>query len=114
MAKRTNQLLRVKIVKTNPILYFLLSVNKNNKNSFIVWDVNQFFTRILPKSVEFGRNFSEFVSELCYHRFQRIGQFEFGHENFPRSRPWLLKRMRQRKTRKVRAKVVRLLENLQI
>lgn len=74
----------------------------------------------------------EFVSELRYHRFQRIGRFEFGHENFARGRPWLLKRMVPSKTlddefraklkakrdkakaKKARAKVVRLLENLQI
>ncbi|KAJ0260570.1 hypothetical protein HA466_0067560 [Hirschfeldia incana] len=110
----------------------ILWSNNNSDNSFVVCDVKEFCKRILPKSVELGRNFSEFVSELRYHRFQRTGRFEFGHENFVRSRPWLLKRMvpskawsdklgaklkvkrDKAKARKARAKVVRLLENLQI
>ncbi|KAJ4902667.1 hypothetical protein Rs2_16618 [Raphanus sativus] len=110
----------------------IISWSNNSNSSFVVWDVEEFCKRILPKSVWFGRNFSEFVSELRYHRFQRIGRFEFGHENFARGRPWLLKRMVPSKTlddefraklkakrdkakaKKARAKVVRLLENLQI
>ncbi|CAG7906796.1 hypothetical protein BRARA_D01228 [Brassica rapa] len=106
----------------------IISWTNNSNNSFIVWDVARFCTKILPKSVEFGRNFSEFVSELRHHGFQRIGWFEFGHINFVRSRPWPLKRMvpskawdeklkakrDKAKAKKARAKVVRLLENLQI
>ncbi|CAH8385097.1 unnamed protein product [Eruca vesicaria subsp. sativa] len=110
----------------------IISWSKNSNNSFVVWDVDQLCTKVLPKSVEFGRNFSEFVSELLYHRFHRIGRFEFRHEKFVRSQPWLLKRMvpskasndkfggklkakrDKAKARKVRAKVVRLLENLKI
>lgn len=107
----------------------IISWTNNSNNSFIVWDVPLFCTRILPKSVEFGKNFSEFVSELRHHGFLRIGWFEFGHV---RSRPWLLKRMvpskawndkfgaklkakrDKAKAKKARAKVVCLLENLQI
>ncbi|KAG2286693.1 hypothetical protein Bca52824_046297 [Brassica carinata] len=99
----------------------IISWTNNSNNSFIVWDVPRFCTRILPKSVEFGKNFSEFVSELRHHGFLRIG-----------CRPWLLKRMvpskawndkfgaklkakrDKAKAKKARAKVVRLLENLQI
>ncbi|KAL0773818.1 hypothetical protein Bca101_038969 [Brassica carinata] len=84
----------------------IISWTNNSNNSFIVWDVPRFCTRILPKSVEFGKNFSD--------------------------RPWLLKRMvpskawndkfgaklkakrDKAKAKKARAKVVRLLENLQI
>ncbi|CAA7017730.1 unnamed protein product [Microthlaspi erraticum] len=101
----------------------------NNNSSFVVRDVDEFRRRVLPESAEFGRNFSEFVSELRYHRFQRIGRFEFAHENFVRGRPELLRKMVPRKAwnekfaerlqvkrakAKARYKVVRLLQNLQI
>uniref|UniRef100_A0A0D3C0V1 HSF-type DNA-binding domain-containing protein n=1 Tax=Brassica oleracea var. oleracea TaxID=109376 RepID=A0A0D3C0V1_BRAOL len=54
----------------------IISWTNNSNNSFIVWDVPRFCTRILPKSVEFGKNFSEFVSELRHHGFLRIDPLE--------------------------------------
>ncbi|CAA7058645.1 unnamed protein product [Microthlaspi erraticum] len=108
------------------------SKNCNNNSSFVVREVDEFRRRVLPESAEFGRNFSEFVSELLYHRFESIGRFEFVHENFVRGRPELLRKMVPRKAwnekfaerlkvkrakakaRKARSKVVHLLQDLQI
>ncbi|CAH2079853.1 unnamed protein product [Thlaspi arvense] len=93
-------------------------------DSFVLWDLGAFRTRILPKSTEFGRNISEFVSELRYQRFKQFGRFEFGRRDFVKSK--LLKKKvemfdakRQAKKAKAKAKKARkqvenLFQNLQI
>ncbi|ESQ47022.1 hypothetical protein EUTSA_v10028026mg [Eutrema salsugineum] len=82
----------------DPSFNRIISWGKNN-NSFIVWDVEGFRRRILPMFAEFGRDFSKFESELFIHGFRRIGQYEFGHEDFVRGVPELLMKKMSVKSR---------------
>ncbi|CAF2273475.1 BnaA04g09920D [Brassica napus] len=68
----------------------IISWNKSNNNSFIVWDLKKLRSNILPKSSSvLGRNLTEFVAKLRSHGFRSIvkgpGELEFSHDEFSRS-----------------------------
>lgn len=121
--------IRVYQIVDDPSLDPIISWSKSN-NSFIVWNVQELGRKVLPKSVEFGSSFSQFISLLEYYGFKRVkgpGQWEFGHEDFVRDQPQLLKKMMfkawserivkarpKRKAKKERVKVENLLQNLKI
>lgn len=75
----------------------IISWSEESNNSFIIRNVGEFCTTILPKYREFGFNFSRFFSKLRPHGFQRVrgrpGLMEFGHEDFVRDSPERLKNM---------------------
>ncbi|CAA7055312.1 unnamed protein product [Microthlaspi erraticum] len=125
--------IRVYKIVDDPSLDPIISWSKSN-NSFIVWNVEEFCRVISPKSVGLGRSISRFFCDLRYHGFKRIngrpGRLEFGHDDFVRGQPQLLKKMMVKtwtermeknkakkaraKARKARVKVEHLLQNLQI
>lgn len=124
--------MRVYQIVDDPSLDPIISWSKSN-NSFIVWNLKELRQVISPKYVELGRNFLQFISELKRHGFKRIkgsGHLEFGHDDFVRGQPQLLKKMvvktwtermeknkakrARAKARKARVKVEYLLQNLQI
>ncbi|CAA7055310.1 unnamed protein product [Microthlaspi erraticum] len=122
--------IRVYQIVDDPSLDPIISWSKSN-NSFIVWKLREFYKEIVLKSAEFDRCFSRFFYNIHRHGFKRIkgppGILEFGHENFVRGQPQLLRKMmvktRLEKLEKKRAKsrarkdrvnVEHLLENLQI
>lgn len=87
--------IRVYEIVDDPSSDSIISWSKSN-NSFIIWSVGEFLRKILPNSVEFGINFLKFISKLRSHGFKRVkgtGQLEFGHEDFVRDQPELLKKM---------------------
>ncbi|CAH2079848.1 unnamed protein product [Thlaspi arvense] len=115
--------IRLYQIVDDPSLDSIVSWSDTN-DSFVLWDLGGFRTRILPKSAEFGRNISEFVRELRYQGFKQIGRSEFGRRDFVKSK--LLKKKvesfdakRQAKKAKAKAKKARkqvenLFQNLQI
>ncbi|XP_010495279.1 PREDICTED: heat stress transcription factor A-5-like [Camelina sativa] len=119
---------RVYQVVDDPSTDSIISWSSNN--SFLIWNVGKFRRKIMPTCVEFGFNFSSFVSKLRSHGFKRVkgpGQLEFGDEYFVVDQPQLLKLMmvealrtkRNAKKAKARAKKDRvqvegLLKHLQI
>lgn len=113
----------------DPSLDPIISWSKSN-NSFIIWNLGELRRKFLPKSIEFGSNISQFVSELQYYGFKRVkgpGQLEFGHDDFVRGQPELLKKMMVKswtakrkakqakaKAKKARKQVESLLQHLHI
>ncbi|CAH2079962.1 unnamed protein product [Thlaspi arvense] len=77
--------IRLYQIVDDPSLDSIVSWSETN-DSFVLWDLGGFRTRILPKSAEFGRNISEFVSELRYQGFKQIGRSEFGRQDFVKSK----------------------------
>ncbi|CAF2273493.1 hypothetical protein YC2023_045677 [Brassica napus] len=67
----------------------IISWNKSNNNSFIVWDLKKLCSNILPKSSSvLGRNMTEFIAKLRSHGFKTVvkgpGELEFSHDDFER------------------------------
>ncbi|AEE35993.1 Winged helix-turn-helix transcription repressor DNA-binding protein [Arabidopsis thaliana] len=105
----------------------IISWSESN-NSFIIWNVGEFYRRILPKYVDLGTNLSRFFSNLRSHGFKivkgRTGVLEFGHEDFIRDKLELMKKMvsdkrkarkaAKSKARKARVQVEFLFQHLQI
>ena len=68
----------------------IISWNKSNNNSFIVWDLKKLRSDILSKySSVLGRNLTEFIAKLRSHGFRSVvkgpGELEFSHDDFARS-----------------------------
>ncbi|CAH8258663.1 unnamed protein product [Arabidopsis lyrata] len=82
-------------VVDDPSLDPIISWSKSN-NSFIVWNLEGLHREVLPKSIEFGKHYLKFMTELKFYGFRRIKgseQWEFGHEYFVRGQPELLVKM---------------------
>ncbi|CAA7062061.1 unnamed protein product [Microthlaspi erraticum] len=83
-------------VVDDPSLDAIISWSKSNR-SFIVWDPAALQREILPNyTIQFGRNYSQFLREIKYFGFERIrgsAQWEFGHKYFVRGQPELLDNM---------------------
>ena len=67
----------------------IISWNKSNNNSFIVWDLKKLRSNILPKSSSvLGKNMTEFIAKLRSHGFKTVvkgpGELEFSHDDFER------------------------------
>ncbi|KAJ0232480.1 hypothetical protein HA466_0291200 [Hirschfeldia incana] len=68
----------------------IISWNKSNNNSFVVWDLKRLRSDILLKSSSvLGRNLPEFIAKLRSHGFKTVvkgpGELEFTHDDFARS-----------------------------